>query len=142
VGDGSYRVYAYVVDNPGYFNRTTPVLRLVGLPLKADDIQMGRVLEGRDPPRGAILSPERDIVFTWASCSSAARYHLSVVDPATNEEVFSADTTTPCSSVPVSHLSPGCLYEWRVVATDVGGAYLGGTPGTGTEPLTFKVALD
>jgi hypothetical protein len=142
VANGAYRVYASVADNPGYFNRTTSPLRFVGAPLKADDIQMGRVLEARDPPSGAILSPKRDVVFTWTSCASGARYHLSVVDPATNEEVFSAETTMPYSTVPISHLSPGCLYEWRVAATDTGGAFLGGTPGCGAQPWTFRVALD
>jgi len=142
VPDAAYRVYAYTGDNPGYFNRSTPVIRLDGKSAKVDDIQMGRILEAQDPPRGAILSPDRDIVFNWTSCPFAVHYHLSIVDPSTNEEVFSAETAKPYCTVPISRIDRVPLYEWRVIATDRDGAFLGGTPGAGADPLAFRVSLD
>jgi len=142
VPDGAYRVYAYVGDNPGYFNRATATIQVAGRPVEAQDINLGRMLEAVDPPSGATLSGARDMVFTWSPCPQATRYHLSVVDPATNEEVFSAEVATPYAAVDLSRMSAGCDYEWRVTATDASGAFLGGSPGSGVEPWRFGLAVE
>jgi hypothetical protein len=142
VPDGAYRVYAYVGDNPDYFNRATPAVRVGPRPIRVDDINMGRVLAALEPPRGAILSPNRDLVFTWSDCPQAAAYHISVVDPETNEEVLSAETAVSHITLPIPRFSPGRLYQWHITATDVRGEFLGGSPGAGAEAFTFKVAID
>jgi len=141
VPGGAYRVYAYVDDNPGYFNRVTARFEVTGRMVEAPDINLGRILEPEDPPRGAILSPAEDMVFTWSPCPQATRYHLSVVDPATNEEVFSGATAAPRVLIDLSRMSPGHQYEWRVAATDAAGAFLGASPGSGAEPWTFSLAI-
>ncbi len=142
VPDGAYRVYAYVGDNPGCFNRVTARLEVKGRTVEAPDINLGRILEPEDPPRRAILSPAADIVFIWSPCPRAVHYHLSVMDPATSEEVFSGATSAPHALVDLSRMSPGHRYEWRVTATDAAGAFLGASPGSGAEPWTFSVAIN
>jgi hypothetical protein len=142
VREGEYRVYAYVGDNPGYFNRVTARLEVKGRAVNAPDINLGRILEPEDPPRRAILSPAADIVFIWSPCSRAAQYHLSVIDSATSEEVFSGVTPAPHALVDLSRMRPGHRYEWRVTATDTAGAFLGASPGPGAEPWTFTVGIN
>jgi len=142
VPDGAYRVYAYVGDNPGHFNRVTSRLDISGDSVEAPDINMGRVIEARDPPAGAILSPTREFVFTWLPCPHAAGYLFSVTDSATNEETFSRITTEPHVAVDVTRMSAGRRYEWRVTATDAAGGFLGGSPGAGADPFTFTLAVD
>lgn len=142
VPDGSYRVYAYIGDNRNYFNRASPTVDIKSSSVKVSDIHMGRILDTQDPPRGAILSPEVDLVFTWTECPQADVYHVSVLDPLTREEVFSVDTHKPYTSVPISRLTPGHIYHWSVIANDSEGAFLGGTPGSGSEPLTFSLAVN
>jgi hypothetical protein len=142
VPEGAYRVYAYVGDNPDYFNRVTPTVQLGASPALAEPLHMGRVLSALDPPLGAILSPDREMVFTWSECPQAAVYHISVVDPETREEVFTGTTRLPRIPLPVSRLRPGRLYEWHITATDSGGGFLGGSPGAGAEALNFSIAID
>jgi len=140
--EGLYRVYAYVGDNPGYFNRVTAVIRVGPRAVTAPDIHMGRALRPNDPPRGALITPGREMLFTWSVCPHAAEYHLSVIDPSTNEEIFSTVSTSPWAVVPLSRMTPGHQYEWRVIAVDAAGAFLGGSPGSGAEAWMFSLALD
>jgi len=139
---GNYRIYAYVGDNPRYFNRVTARIELSGRAAQAPAINMGRMLHAGDPPQAAIISPSPDMIFTWSPCPHAGEYHLSITDAESSEEVFSATTSAPRALVNLSHLNPGREYTWRVTATDAAGAFLGGSPGSGAEPWTFSVAID
>lgn len=140
--DGAYRVHALVGDNPAYFHRATRRITVAGRAAQAPDINLGRVLSPIDPPSGVILSPAADIIFTWSPCPRAAKYGLSVVESDTSEEVFNREVSAPHVAVDLSRLKAGRQYEWRVVATDAGGSYLGGSPGSGAAPWVFSLAAD
>jgi hypothetical protein len=141
VPSGAYCVYVYVGDNPAYFNRATPGLNVADDEVAAADIHLGRVLRPAEPPQDAILSPAADFVFAWQLCPRAVEYALSVVDPATNEEVFSTVTRLPHAVVDLSLMKPGREYIWRVTASDSRGAFLGGSPGAGAEPWRFSLTI-
>ncbi|UCH36558.1 MAG: hypothetical protein JSV65_09450 [Armatimonadota bacterium] len=136
---GAYHVYAYVGDNPRYFNRHAPPVRLQGGAVTVADLELGMVLEPLVPQPGAAVEREGAVLFRWNDCPGAAEYTLTILDDATGGEVFSTRAKGPLASVPGSRLSPGGTYRWHVRATGADGSFLGGTPGTGGQPWRFRV---
>jgi hypothetical protein len=139
VAPGTYQVYAYVGDNPRYFNRHTGTARVAGKTATMSDLQLGIVLEALEPRLGAVVEAGDAVELRWSDCPGAAEYSVTVADEETGVEAFSTRVTQPLAAVPASSLSRGRTYRWQVRATASDGAFLGGSPGVGGEPWSFRV---
>ncbi|MDO8586123.1 MAG: stalk domain-containing protein [Armatimonadota bacterium] len=140
--DGEYRVYAYVGDNPDYFNRASNVISLSnGSEGKPADVALGRVLHPLNPPVGGKVTPvDGKAEFTCSTCQSAAKYSFSIVESSSKTNMTSAASTEPLINMDISSLQPGREYEWRVTAVDDKGEFVGGNPGAGMPAWTFSLA--
>ncbi|MGD0113048.1 MAG: hypothetical protein ABSD48_14400 [Armatimonadota bacterium] len=136
---GRYRVYAYVGDNPDYFNRETATLTVTSAGMVAPTVSMGRVLRSVRPLPGARTPYAERLSFEWTPCPGAASYEFSAVDPETGEEVAFKAAQAPRVSIAGNAFSLGRRYHWRVVALTQGGDFLGATPGMGAAPWSFVV---
>jgi hypothetical protein len=139
VAAGRYRVYAYVGDNPDYFNRETTALRVGDADVVAPVITMGRVIRPVQPPPGARLPQAPRLSFQWTPCPGAARYEFTVIDPETHEEVAFAVVTAATAGIPGGALTLGRRYHCQVLALTGEGAVLGSTPGRGASPWSVTV---
>ncbi len=147
VKPGDYHVFAYVSDNPDYFNRYTTVVTVPAETVLAPEIHLGKILRCLAPPTGASLVLS-DVVLAWPPCEVAQTYIVSVVDLETGEEVFAeelagvSDGQSRLSTqtvVPQSCLQRTHSYQWSIIATDQEGRYVGGSPGAGLPPWTFTI---
>ncbi len=131
---GRYRVYAYVGDNPDYFNRETVTFTLGASGVVVPTISMGRIIRPVRPrPQARIPAAER-LRFEWTPCPGAASYEFTVNDPETHEEVALKTVRTPEAMIPGSALTPGRRYQCRVLASNEKGDFVGATPGMGAPP--------
>jgi hypothetical protein len=137
---GTYRVYSYIGDNPDYFNRWTDWVRLdKNAGAEADDLVLGRVVVPVSPRIGEkLVLREGKGTFSWSACPGAAKYELSIVDPASGRVLLSHETKTASANLRLE-LRQGRTYQWRIQALDAGGDYLGGSPGKGGEAWTFQL---
>lgn len=147
VKPGEYHVFAYVNDNPDYFNRYTTAVTVPAETVLAPEIHLGKILRCLAPPTGASLVLS-DVVLSWTPCDVAQAYIVSVVDLETGEEVFAEQLTAESTGrsqpatqivVPKGRLQSACRYQWSVIATDQEGRYVGGSPGAGLPPWTFTI---
>lgn len=136
---GRYRVYAYVGDNPDYFNRETAAFALRDGEVVAPTIAMGRVIRPRRPLPGARVPSAERLSFEWTPCPGAARYEFTVTDPETHEEVAFEVVTTPTVTIPGSALTLGRRYQCQVLALTGNGEVLGATPGRGAPPWLVTI---
>jgi hypothetical protein len=136
---GAYHVYAYVGDNPRYFNRQTKSTRVLAHTARAEDLELGMVLERLEPRAGEVIAAGGSIGFRWSECPGAAEYVLTIVEEPTGEEVFATRTQAPDASVPQGRFTSGHTYVWRVTAESGDGAFLGASPGAGGQPWSFTV---
>jgi hypothetical protein len=139
VPPGQYRVYAYVGDNPDYFNRATDPLDVTDSHLSVPPISMGRIIAPVAPQPGTRVSFAERLTFAWTSCPGAATYELSAVDPATQEEVVFETSQHPQAQVPGAAFTPGREYHWRILALTDRGEVVGATPSAGADPWSFVV---
>ena len=139
VAPGAYHVYAYIGDNPQYFNRQTSFVRVFGSAAAVEDLELGMVLHPLAPRPGAVVSAEQAMLLRWSECPEAAEYELAVADDKTGDSVFAVRTPEPHAAVPGERLIRGRTYTWRVTAHAADGAFLGSAPGSGAEPWTFAV---
>ncbi len=131
---GRYRVYAYVGDNPDYFNRETVTFTVGASGVVVPTISMGRIIRPVRPrPQARIPAAER-LRFEWTFCPGAASYEFTVTDPETHEEVALKTVRTPEAMIPGIALTPGRRYQCRVLALDENGDFVGATPGIGAPP--------
>jgi hypothetical protein len=142
VPDGRYRVYAYVGDNPDYFNRETATVTVAGSGAEAQTISMGRVLRPLAPDVGARVGFGEHLTFAWTECPGASSYEFSAVDPESAEEVAFRSTEKPTTEVAGRGFTLGRVYHWRVLALNADGDLLGATPGRGAPPWSFAVVFD
>ncbi len=138
---GRYRVYAYVGDNPDYFNRETATFTVSAGEIAAPTISMGRIIRPVRPlPQTRIPFGER-LRFEWTPCPGAARYEFTVADPETHEEVAFKTVRVSEAIIPGSALTPGRRYQCRVLALNENGDFVGATPGMGAPPwLVMMIA--
>jgi len=138
---GRYRVYAYVGDNPDYFNRETATFTVAAGEIAAPTISMGRIIRPVRPlPQTRIPFAER-LRFEWTPCPGAASYEFTVTDRETHEEVALKTVRIPEAMIPGSALTPGRRYQCRVLALNENGDFLGATPGMGAPPwLVVSIA--
>jgi len=134
-----YRVYAYVGDNPDYFNRETSTFSLAGDEVVAPTISMGRIVRPVSPLPGARVPFAERLRFTWTACPRAASYEFTVTDPETHEEVVLKTVRLPEAVIPGSALTLGRRYQCRVLASSEQGDFLGATPGIGVQPWVVMV---
>jgi hypothetical protein len=139
VAAGRYRVYAYVGDNPDYFNRETAAFAVRGGEVVAPTIAMGRVIRPVRPQPGARIPQTERLSFEWTPCPGAARYEFTVSDPETHEEVAFKVVTTPAATVPGDALTLGRRYQCQVLALSGNGEVLGATPGRGAPPWSVTI---
>jgi hypothetical protein len=131
---GRRRVYAYVGDNPDYFNRETATFTVAAGEIAAPTISMGRIIRPVRPlPQTRIPSAER-LRFEWTPCPGAASYEFAVADPETHEEVALKTVRITEAMIPGSALTPGRRYQCRVLALTENGDFVGATPGMGAPP--------
>jgi hypothetical protein len=138
---GRYRVYAYVGDNPDYFNRETVAFTVGARGFVAPTILMGRIIRPMRPRSHSRLPSAEQLQFAWTPCPGAASYEFTVTDPETHEEVVLKVVRSAEATVPGSALTPGRRYECRVVAVNEKGAFVGATPGTGATPWVVTVVV-
>ena len=138
VAPGAYRAYAYAGDNPLYFNRCSRLTR-TRRHASVADLELAAVLEPQEPRPAATLAGDADVTFRWTECRGATGYELTVSDEASGDEVFSVHVTAPFARAPAARFISGHEYHWQVRATGPGGAFLGGSPGAGGEPWSFRV---
>jgi len=138
---GRYRVYAYVGDNPDYFNRETATFTVSAGEIAAPTISMGRIIRPVRPlPQTRIPLRER-LQFEWTPCPGAASYEFTVADPETHEEVAFKSVRIPEATIPGSALTPGRRYQCRVLALNENGDFVGATAGMGAPPwLVMMIA--
>lgn len=139
--NGAYCVYAYIGDNPGYFNRMSEKTTLAGGSYsKVADIHMGRILSISNPKSGATVAPvSGKISLSCSPCLTASGYRFTVIDSASKVAVAETTSAKPSVRIPMSDLVEGREYVWQVESLDAYGEFLGGSPGCGTEPWTFTV---
>ena len=131
---GRYRVYAYVGDNPDYFNRETATFTVSAGEVAAPTISMGRIIRPVRPlPQTRIPFGER-LRFEWTPCPGAASYEFTVTDPETHEEVAFKTVRIPEAIIPGRALTPGRRYQCRVLALSENGDFVGATTGMGAPP--------
>ncbi|MDH4179712.1 MAG: carboxypeptidase-like regulatory domain-containing protein, partial [Armatimonadota bacterium] len=136
---GRYRVYAYVGDNPDYFNRETSPLRVTHTEVVAPTISMGRIIRPVRPRREARVPLAEWLQFEWTSCPGAASYELTITDPESHEEVVFKTVRTPKAVIPGAALVLGRRYQCRVLALTESGDFLGATPGMGVPPWSIMI---
>jgi hypothetical protein len=136
-----YRVYAYVRDNPDYFNRETATFSISGSDVVAPTISMGRIVRPVSPLPEARISFAKMLPFIWTACPGAASYEFTVTDPETHEEVALKTVQTSEAEVPGSALTPGRRYQCRVLALSEHGGFLGATPGMGAPAWTVVMII-
>jgi len=136
-----YRVYAYVGDNPDYFNRETVTFTVGASGFVAPTILMGRIIRPVRPRSHSRLPSAEQLQFAWTPCPGAASYEFTVTDPETHEEVVLKVVQSAEATVPGSALTPGRRYQCRVVAVNEKGAFVGATPGTGSTPWIVMVVV-
>lgn len=106
---------------------------------EADDLVLGRVIVPVSPKIGEkLVLREGKGTFLWSVCPGAAKYELSIVDPANGRMLLSHETKTASAALRLE-LRQGRTYQWRIQALDAGGEYLGGSPGKGGEAWTFQL---
>jgi hypothetical protein len=139
--NGTYCVYAYIGDNPGYFNRMSEKATLAGGSYaKVADIHMGRILSISTPKSGTTVAPVNGkIPLSCNACSSASGYRFTVIDSDSKVAVAEITSARPSAQIPMSDLVEGREYVWQVESLDAYGQFLGGSPGCGTDPWTFTV---
>jgi hypothetical protein len=131
---GRYRVYAYVGDNPDYFNRETATFTVSAGEVAAPTISMGRIIRPVRPlPQARIPFGER-LRFEWTPCPGAASYEFTVTDPETHEEVAFKTVRISEAIIPGSALTPGRRYQCRVLGLNENSGFVGATPGMGAPP--------
>ncbi|MBN1460780.1 MAG: hypothetical protein JXA57_14705 [Armatimonadetes bacterium] len=138
---GKYRVYAYVGDNPDYFNRETATFTVGASGFVAPTIVMGRIIRPLRPRPHSRLPVAEQWHFAWTPCPGAASYEFSVTDPETHEEVVLKVIQTAEATVPGTTLTPGRRYQCRVLALNKKGDFVGATPGTGATPWVVTVVV-
>ncbi len=136
---GRYRVYAYVGDNPDYFNRETTAFALREGEVVAPTIAMGRIIRPRRPLPGTRVPSAERLPFEWTPCPGASRYEFTVIDPETHEEVAFEAVTTPAAMIPGDALTLGRRYECQVLALIGDDEVLGATPGRGAPPWSVTI---
>ncbi|MGQ9456554.1 MAG: stalk domain-containing protein [Armatimonadota bacterium] len=139
--DGTYIVYVYTGDNPGYFNRASPPVEAKGGGVSnVPSIRLGKVILPIKPKPGAVLSlrPGATLLFAWTSCEDANTYKLTIRKRNTDKIAFRASATKPSIEVPANALEIGNTYEVEITAENANGEFLGGTAGAGGKPWTFS----
>ncbi len=136
---GRYRVYAYVGDNPDYFNRETAAFAVRAGEVVAPTIVMGRVIHPRRPLPGTRVPFAERLSFEWTLCPGAARYEFTVTDPETHEEVAFEPVTAATATVSGDALTLGRRYECQVLALTGNDEVLGATPGRGAPPWSVTI---
>jgi len=139
IAPGTYYVYAYVGDNPRYFNRHAGAARVFANTVTMPDLQLAIVLEPLAPRPGAVVEAGAAVELRWSDCPGATEYSLTITDEESGDEVCSMRVTEPSAMAPASSLSPGRTYRWQVRAAAFDGAVLGASPGAGGQPWTFRV---
>jgi hypothetical protein len=139
--NGTYSVYAYIGDNPDFFNRMSEKITLSeGTYAKVRDICMGRILQPASPKRGgSVAVVDGKISLTCTACPTAAKYRFAVLDSKSRDMVCEATSANCSVDIAASDLEPGREYVWQVQSMDASGEFLGGSPGCGPLPWTFKV---
>jgi TolA-binding protein len=141
VPEGQYRVYAYVGDNPEYFNRASPPVSLYkGVEATVSDISLGKILHPVSPTVGDAVAPVYGKAgFSCTTCQPAKEYHFTVTEVSSDKPVVSGSSDKPSITLDVSSLEFGHKYLWRVTATDSNRDFIGGSPGNGSTPWIFTV---
>lgn len=142
VADGKYRVYAYVADNPGYFNRMSDVVAAEGgAEKKVANIEMGRVLQPMSPRVGGRVVPvNARLSLICSTCPLANYYEFAVLNVATGKTVATSSSSRPTATIEVTSLEGSGEFQWQVKAYDEKDNFIGGSPGAGGQPWTFKLA--
>jgi len=135
---GKYRVYAYVEDNPGYFNRVTDPVEVAEQTVEAPDLELGRALQPLAPLTGPQPAGE-PIAFGWTPSPAAASYELTVTGP-DGKVAFVRTVTAPVAAASATLFEPGREYRVQVIGKDAAGHFVAGTAGEGAAPWTFTVA--
>jgi len=141
VPNGDYRAFAYVGDNPEFFNRRSAVVRMT-MParVQAEEIRLGRILQPLQPLPGARPKARGGQVrLAWSACPGAAAYRVTITRASGGAAVYSKTVTEASCQVPAERLEAGERVIWRVTATDAAGEYLGGSPGAGGTPWAFTL---
>lgn len=141
VPHGDYRVYAYVGDNPDYFNRASATVSLTkGMEATVSDMIMGKILHPISPGADeAVALKYGRTQFECTRCDSAREYNFSVTEASSATSIISASSEKPTVSIDLSSLETGRRYVWRVTAIDANGDVLGGSPGVGSQPWAFSI---
>lgn len=100
----------------------------------------GVVIQPLSPSPGESISTVRGkLTLTCAECPWADHYEFAVYDSITATLVLSTSSNGPTVTLDASDLLPGRAYVWQVEAIDAAGHYVGGSPGSGAAPWTFRL---
>ncbi len=139
---GKYRVYAYVEENPDYFNRVSEVVDIEpGKTTEASPLKLVKLVRPGEPEPGKeIEDKSENIDVSWTGISTAKEYLVTVANGESGDVITDIKTEKTSITLKKELFDSGTIYVITVTARGANDQIVGKTAGKGGVLWTFSLA--